>query len=318
MTEKTPGSAGPVDGVLLIGFGGPEAPDEVMPFLRHVVAGRGIPDARLRTVEQQYRQLGGRSPYNDLTARQAAALQAWLGEHGRPLPVHVGMRNWRPWLADALRDAAREGRSHLAGVILAAHRSPVSWERYMQDVHEARVAAGAEHVAVTFLPPWFDAPGFIEACAARLASVVEGEGDIWPADLPVIFTAHSIPVEMATQAPYVSDIDASCRAIADRLSISRWEIAYQSRSGRPGQPWLEPDVADVVMRLAAEKVREIVVFAVGFLCDHVEVLFDLDHEVSAVAARAGVRLRRASCVNDHPAFIAMLGRRIAALGAAAC
>lgn len=300
----------PVDSVLLIGFGGPERPEDVLPFLRKVVEGRGVPDERLRDVEHHYRKLGGRSPYNELTRRQRQALEAWLRQRNRPLPVHVGMRNCPPWLTDSAGRMAREGCRHAVGIILAAHRSPVSWERYLRDVEEARVAAGAGVLDITYLEPWFDAPGFVEANAGRLEEATGYRRGSWPARVPVIFTAHSIPVAMAQRSPYVDDFEASCRAVARLLRIPDWETAYQSRSGDPRQAWLEPDVREVVEQRARQGANEVAVQAIGFLCDHVEVLYNLDIELRQTADACGVRLHRAGCVNDHPAFIEMLGKQV--------
>ncbi len=301
---------GPVDAVLMVGFGGPTAPDEIRPFLRNVVAGRGVPDERLDEVEAHYRQLGGRSPYNDLTEKQRAALDRWLQQRGRRLPVHVGMRNWKPFLSDALGRMAEDGCRHAAGIILAAHRSPVSVEAYKQDVERAREQVGDGAPQVSYIEPWFDDPLFIEASASRLEELGLDRDGEWPEEVPVVFTAHSIPSAAAERSSYVADLQASCRGVAELLEIPRWELAYQSRSGDPRTPWLEPDICDVVARLGGEGVKEMAVQAIGFLCDHVEVLFDLDVEARQAAREAGLTLHRAGCVNDHPAFIELLGQRV--------
>ena len=301
-----------IDSVLLVGFGGPEKPDDVQPFLRKVVEGREVPAERLQKVEARYLQLGGRSPYNELTEAQRRRLEAWLRERGVALPVYAGMRNWRPWLADTIARMVREGRRHAAAVILAAHRSPATWEHYLQDIEAARAAAGADGLQVTPIEPWFAAPGFLEANTARLEEVAGYARGSWPSEVPVVFTAHSIPLEAARRSPYVDDFTASCRGVADRLGLADWEAAYQSRSGNPRTPWLEPDVGEVVGRRAAQGVTEMAVQAIGFLCDHVEVLYDLDVDLRRTAEGLGVRLHRAACVNDHPAFIAELGERVLA------
>ena len=305
-----------VDSVLFIGFGGPERPEQIMPFLRNVVFGRGIPDSRLAAVEQHYLDVGGRSPYNELTERLRAAVERHLRSRGVELPVYCGMRNWDPYLHDVIAQMNRDGRRHALGVILAPHRSEVSLERYKGDV--ACAIAGNDGVgpAMTYLEPWFDDPGFLEANAQLLEQAAGQSRGSWPADLPVLFTAHSIPSAMAEASPYVPDITASCEGVARLLRIKDWELCWQSRSGDPRTPWLEPDVNDVIRRRAAEGTRALVVQAIGFLSDHVEVLYDLDHEAKDTAAEAGVRLMRAACVNDHPEFVALLGERlIAALAA---
>jgi ferrochelatase len=307
----------PVDAVLLIGFGGPTRPEEILPFLRRVVRGRGVSDERLLEVERHYREVGGRSPYNDLAERQRGALEAWLAAHGRPLPVFLGMRNWDPSLGDALRRLSADGRRHALAIVLAAHRSEASLDRYLGDVDRAVAESDGPAPRLTLLDPWFDHPGFLEANARRIEEGTGYRRGEWPAAVPVIFTAHSIPVRMAAASSYVGDVRASCTGVARLLGVSDWEAAWQSRSGDPRTPWLEPDVNEVLRRRAAEGVSEVVVHAIGFLTDHVEVLYDLDVEARRTCEQAGLRLRRTPCVNDHPEFIAALGERVLACAGAA-
>ncbi len=311
----------PVDSILFIGFGGPTEPAHILPFLRTVVFGRGVPEARLREVEQHYLDVGGRSPYNELTERQRAGVERWLVAHGNGLPVYAGMRNWDPHLKDTIARMNKDGCRHALGVILAAHRSEVSWERYMGDVACAIAGNSGVGPVVSYLDAWFDHPRFLEANAQLIEEASGRTRAAWPAGLPVLFTAHSIPTAMAEASTYVADLEASCAGVARLLGVTDWELCWQSRSGDPRTPWLEPDVNDVLRRRAAAGTREVVVQAIGFLSDHVEVLYDLDHEAKETAAGVGVVLHRARCVNDHPEFIAMLGEllraRLARDGAAA-
>ncbi len=295
-----------IDAVLLVAFGGPTAPEEIRPFLANVARGRRIPPARLEEVARHYERMpGGRSPLNDLTFQQARALEAMLAGINVRLPVFVGMRQWKPFLRDTLaRMAARPVQRALA-LILSAFRTEASWERYQRDVAEAREAvAGAPEVI--FGPPFFDHPLFVEAVADRaraaLARVPAGER---PA-VPVVFTAHSVPAAMADASPYVADFRTAAAAVAARLDGPDWTLAYQSRSGDPREPWLEPDVNQVIRDLASRGARHVVVVPIGFVCDHVEVLYDLDIEARATARAAGVELHRATAVNDHPRFVAAL------------
>jgi ferrochelatase len=310
----TAGAAGaaPIDSVLFLGFGGPEKPEQIMPFLRNVVFGRGVPDARLVEVEHHYHEVGGRSPYNELTERQRAGVEGWLRAHGVDLPVYCAMRNWDPYMKDVIARMNRDGRRHALGVILAGHRSEVSWQRYMGDVECAIVGNGGVGPAVTYLDAWYDHPRFLEANAQLLEQATGRKRGSWPAGLPVLFTAHSIPTAMADASPYVQDLRASCTGVARILGVKDWELCYQSRSGDPRTPWLEPDINDVLRRRAAEGVREVVVQAIGFLSDHVEVLFDLDREARDTAHELGMTLHRAPCVNDHPEFVTMLGELLLA------
>ena len=299
-----------VDSVLLVAFGGPTAPHEIRPFLEIVTRGRGIPAERLDEVAHHYEAMpGGRSPLAELTFAQARALQESLAPSGPALPVFVGMRNWHPFLHETLAEMAGKGASRALAIILSPFRTEASWDRYMQDVGEARArVAGAPEVG--FAPAWFERPRFVAAVADRARAALDEVPADARASTPLVFTAHSVPVAMATVSPYVSDLTAAVRAVARRLGHAQWSIAYQSRSGSPRQPWLEPDVNDALRRLAGEGKRHAVVVPIGFVCDHVEVLYDLDVEARRVAADVGLELHRAAAVNDHPEFVAMLAELV--------
>jgi len=299
-----------IDSVLFIGFGGPTQPDEILPFLRNVTAGRNIPDERLRDVERHYHEVGGRSPYNELTERQRAATEQRLAEGGRPLPVYLGMRNWDPLLPEVVRRMKSDGRRGAVGVILSPHRSEAGWDRYREDLERALDESPGSDLSVQLLEPWYDHPRYLEANACRIEEAVPYRRGAWPETVPVIFTAHSIPTRMAEASPYVEDVRRSCAGVAEILGVPDWEIAYQSRTGNPRTPWLEPDINDALRRRAGAGAREVVVQSIGFLCDHVEVLFDLDVEARGTCREVGVEMHRAPCVNDHPEFIAMLGEKI--------
>jgi ferrochelatase len=292
-----------IDSVLLVAFGGPGAPEEIRPFLEIVARGRRIPPERLEEVARHYEAMpGGRSPLNALTQAQAAGLRAALG--GAP-PVYVGMRNWHPYLDETLAHMARDGRRRALGVILSAFRCEASWERYMSDVAAARArVAGAPEVV--WAPPWSERPGFVAAAADRaraaLDAVPAGERE----RTPLVFTAHSIPRAMAEASPYVADFTAAATAVARRLGHARFTLAYQSRSGSPREAWLEPDIGETIRDLAKAGERRVVVAPIGFVADHVEVLYDLDTEARTTAEQHGVAFHRAAAVNDHPEFVAML------------
>jgi ferrochelatase len=294
------------DAVMLVAFGGPTGPDEIRPFLDVVTRGRPLPPERLDEVARHYERMpGGRSPLNDLIAAQARALTAALQRDGVSLPVFVGMRNWHPFLHETLADMTARGVRRVLAIILSPLRTEASWERYMQDVAEARarVTAAPE---VAFAPPWSEHAGFIAAVADRARAArdtIAADRRQWAA---LVFTAHSVPVAMAEASPYVDDLTDAASAVAAALEHPRWTIAYQSRSGSPREPWLEPDVNDVIRSLAADGEKDAVLVPVGFVCDHVEVLYDLDIEAKGIAAGLGLTLHRAAAVNDHPAFIAML------------
>jgi len=301
-----------IDSVLLIGFGGPRAPGEILPFLRRVTEGRGIPEARLEQIARHYEMVGGGSPYNDLTGDQARALERHLAQAGAALPVRAGMRNWHPLLAETIRLMARDGLRRAAGVILAPHRSEPSWGRYVAAARQAaeQVSREGAGFSIQFIEPWFDDPGFLEAGAQRIEQASGHRRGAWPEALPLVFTAHSIPLQAAADSPYVQDLMASCRGVAGLLGASDWRLAYQSRSGDPATPWLGPDIGELLRDLAAAGAAEVVAQGIGFLCDHVELLYDLDIEAAQVAREHGMKLLRAPCVGDHPEFIRMLSQRV--------
>jgi ferrochelatase len=291
------------DAVLLIAFGGPTGPDEIRPFLANVVRGRRIPPERLEEVVHHYELIGGASPMNALTTRQADALRAALGPE---LPVYVGMRNWAPYLADTLARMADDGVRRALGLILSPHASEASRDRYVESVDAGRAALGARAPEVVYTPTWHVHPLFVEAVAETVADALAGVPADRRAAAVLVFTAHSIPTAMAAASPYVGQVTASARAVAERLAHPGWQVAWQSRSGGPREPWLEPDVNDALRTLAASGTRDVVVVPIGFVCDHVEVLYDLDVEARATAGALGLGFVRASAVNDRPRFISML------------
>lgn len=305
----------PIDAVLLVAFGGPTAPEEVRPFLETVARGRRIPPERLDEAAQHYAQMpGGCSPLTALTRAQAAALERLLQARERALPVFVGQRNWHPFLHETLAVMRERGHRRALAIILSAFRAEASWERYMSDVAEARARVeGAPDVV--FAPPWASHPRFAAAVTDRVRNALAEVPEAARGWVPLIFTAHSIPVAMAEGAPYVADFGGAARAVVARLRHPRFQLAYQSRSGHPREPWLEPDIKEVVRSLAADGEPHAVLAPIGFVADHVEVLYDLDVEARGIAARGGMRLHRAQAVNDHPEFIAMLADLVLSAGA---
>jgi protoporphyrin/coproporphyrin ferrochelatase len=294
------------DAVLLIAFGGPTHPEEIRPFLDIVARGRRIPPARLEEVAHHYEQMpGGRSPLNELTRAQARALEARLATEGPALPVFVGMRNWHPFLHETLTEMTARGHRSALGIILSPLRCEASWDRYQRDVAEARTRVkGAPDVA--YAPAWAEHPRFVAAVAARTRNALAAVPGARREGTPLIFTAHSIPTAMADASPYVADLTATVDAVVKQLAHRRPLIAYQSRSGSPQDSWLAPDVNDVLTGLGADGETHAVVVPIGFVCDHVEVLYDLDVAARATAAAARLTMHRAAAVNDHPDFIAML------------
>ena len=298
--------APPYQAVLFIAFGGPTAPEEIRPFLARVTRGLPIPPERLEEVVHHYEAVGGRSSLNEITFRQAAALRTSLAAVNRPIPVYVGFRNSKPFFTDTLEQMARDGIEKALGFFLSSHRTEASWERYQKNIADARAELGGKAPAIDYTDGWHDHPLFIRTWTELIGTAF---GRIPPerrSATPLLFTAHSLPVAMAERSPYVQQLEESADLIARLLGHSHWSLAYQSRSGRPSDPWLEPDIGAAIRNLAVDGPQDVVVAPIGFVSDHVEVLYDLDIEAKRVAADLGVNLVRASCPNDYPVFIRMI------------
>lgn len=296
--------------VFLIAFGGPTCAEEIRPFLARILRGAPIPPERVEEVVHHYQAVGGRSPLNDITFRQADALQKLLHESDLPLPVYVGMRNGRPFLRETLDQMTADGVRRSLGFILSSHHTEASWERYQRDVAEAKAELGGAVPAVDFCPGWHAHPLFVQTWVEQIQSSLNALPEDRRRSTPLVFTAHSLPIAMANGSPYVKQLEETARLIADKLGHARSFVAYQSRSGKPSDPWLEPDITQVMRNLAAQGLSEVVVAPIGFVCDHVEILYDLDIEARAIAAGLGVTMTRASCPNDHPTFIRMIAEVI--------
>ena len=298
------------DAVVLISFGGPQGIDDIRPFLGNVLRGRRVAPSRIEEVAYHYELFGGVSPITALTQQQAEGLRIRLQKEGPALPVYVGMRNWHPYLADTLREMIGDGVRRAVGFILAAHRSYSSCEQYRRNVLAARREVRAEcgsDVEIHYVGDWHAHDGFVSAVATRVAVACESLSAPERHRARVIFTAHSIPMKMAEGSRYETQLRESAALVANRLGVTDWALVFQSRSGRPQDPWLEPDVCDY---LRAERARcglkTVVLCPLGFVADHVEVLYDLDYEAKAVCDELGISMRRASTVNDDARFLDMM------------
>jgi ferrochelatase len=302
------------DAVLVIAFGGPKGPADVRPFLDNVLRGRRVPPERVDEVAYHYELFGGVSPITDLTRRQAEGLEQRLSSAGLELPVYVGMRNWHPFLEDTLAEMSRAGIRRAIGFIAAAHRSYSSCMQYRENVAGARAAvssAGLPDVEITYVADWHTHPGFIRANAENILAALQQLPAALHDRARLIFTAHSIPLSMAERYPYREQFEDSVRLVVDHLrrvsGLDRgWATVYQSRSGRPEDPWLGPDVCDYVRDEAARGLPAALICPIGFICDHIEVLYDLDVEAAECCRELGVPMARAQAVNDHPAFLDMM------------
>ncbi|MCW2830305.1 MAG: ferrochelatase [Aeromicrobium sp.] len=295
----------PFDALLLVSFGGPEQPDDVVPFLENVTAGRGIPRERLEEVGQHYFRFGGRSPINGLNRELLAALRTDFAGAGIDLPIYWGNRNWDPYLRDAAREMAADGVQRAACFVTSAYSSYSGCRQYREDLFDA--TTGLE-IELSRLRHYFNHPGFvgpfIEALRAKLADA--------PADTHVVFVTHSIPTSMndASGGPgrqaYVRQHESAARLVAEGSGASAWSMAYCSRSGSPRVPWLEPDINDHLRSLHESGVTSVVVVPIGFISDHMEVIYDLDTEAEATAGELGLRYERADTPGAHPNFVRMV------------
>jgi ferrochelatase len=300
------------DAILIVGFGGPERREDVLPFLENVTRGRNIPRERLLGVAEHYYHFGGKSPINDQVRELIAALRPVLQQHGIALPIAWGNRNWHPFLADAMQELSAAGAQRVLALVLAAYSSYSSCRQYGEDIEGARAAVGDRAPVVDKIRVFFNHPGFIAANADHLREALEKI----PADrrsrARVAFTAHSIPMSMAQTSRYAEQLNEACRLVCELLEIpeSRWALAYQSRSGRPSDPWLEPDICDHLVALSANGVSDVALLPIGFLSDHLEVLYDLDVEAREKSRELGLNLVRAATVGTHPQFVGALAELI--------
>jgi ferrochelatase len=303
------------DAFLLVSFGGPEGPDDVMPFLANVARGRNVPAERLASVAEHYLAFGGVSPINQQCRDLLAAVRADFAASRLSLPAYWGNRNWAPYLADTVQDMADAGVGRAVAFVTSAYSSYSSCRQYLDDIEQARAAVGPGAPRIDKIRRFFNHPGFIEpfadnarAALATLPADVRG-------DAHLVFTAHSVPVAMAEASGpaggggrYVAELTEAARLIAERTGAGAhpWSLAYQSRSGPPSQPWLEPDVRDHLGELAKSGTRAVVVIPAGFVSDHMEVRHDLDAEAAETADALGLAFARAATPGTSPRFASMI------------
>ncbi|MDD4268988.1 MAG: ferrochelatase [Pirellulaceae bacterium] len=297
----------PYDAVLLVSFGGPERAADVLPFLENVLRGKRVPRARMLEVAEHYYLFDGVSPINAQLRALLAALIADLDAHGVHLPVYWGNRNWHPMLEDTIRQMAEDGIRRALAFVTSAFASYSGCRQYLEDIQAARTAIGSAAPVVEKLRLFFNHPGFIEPMAERVAEAFES---IAPGDRPatrLLFTAHSLPLAMADRCGYVEQLREACRLVAERAGRGAWDLVYQSRSGPAEQAWLEPDIRDRLAALRGDAgCRHVVVAPIGFLAEHMEVIYDLDVEVAGLCQDLDMTMVRAAVVGCHPRFVAMI------------
>ncbi len=311
-TFHIPHSTFPYDAVLIVSFGGPEGPEDVLPFLENVLRGKNVPRERMLEVAKHYDHFGGVSPINAQNRRLIAALERELAEHGPQLPIYWGNRNWRPLLPDTLAQMADDGVKRAIAFFTSAYSSYSSCRQYRENIAAAQEQVGPTAPQVDKLRVFSNHPGFIEPMVESLRHCLDRIPAEQRSPVTVLFTAHSIPTAMAENCRYEEQLRESSRLVAEAAGVARWELVYQSRSGPPQQPWLEPDVGDRIKQLhAAGDLGHLIVLPIGFISDHLEVLYDLDTEVKELCGQLGVPMQRAATVGDHPRFVTMIRELIA-------
>jgi ferrochelatase len=308
---KSPGRSllkPPYDAILIVSFGGPEKREDVIPFLENVLRGRNIPRKRMREVADHYEQFGGKSPLNGQVRELIEALRVDLDRHSIDLPIYWGNRNWHPLLDDTMQQMADARVQRAIALVLSAYSSYSSCRQYLENIADALRRVGPDAPAVDKIRVFYNHPDFIAANADHLRRAIAQLPPESRGKLQVAFTAHSIPSSMATTSEYERQLKEACRLVCVSADIppQRWNLVYQSRSGRPQDAWLEPDICDHLASLKQQGVEDVVVMPIGFLSDHLEVLYDLDQQARDVSARLGLHMVRAATVGTHPQFVSML------------
>ncbi len=298
------------DALLLVSFGGPEGTADVIPFLERVLKGRRVPRERMMEVAEHYYHFGGVSPINSQNRALISALESALANRDLSLPVYWGNRNWHPLLADTVRRMAAAGIQRALALVTSAYSSYSNCRQYLENIEDARREVGDGAPEIDKIRPFFHHPGYIETMEVRVRSALDRLPEARRASAHLVYTAHSIPLAMARGCAYEAQLREASRLISERAGASSWTLAFQSRSGPPAQPWLEPDVCDYIRSFhetgadrADRADRDLVVIPVGFISDHMEVVYDLDVEARACCDELGVRMVRAETAGTHPRFV---------------
>jgi ferrochelatase len=297
------------DALLIVSFGGPEGIDEVLPFLENVLRGRNVPHERMLEVAHHYELFGGVSPINGQNRALITALQADFEANDFHLPIHWGNRNWRPFLTDTIRQMRDDGVRRAIAFFTSAYSSYSGCRQYREDIMRAQAEVGPNAPQIDKLRVFYNHPAFVQANVERLQAAVIEMPESRREAAPLVFTAHSIPLSMAHNSRYEAQLHETCQLVADRANRTDWQLVYQSRSGSPRQPWLEPDILAFLQQLKAneaEAVDDVIVMPIGFISDHMEVLYDLDTEARQLANELGLNMVRVPTVGTHPLFVSMI------------
>ena len=295
-----------LDAILVVSFGGPEGMDDVIPFLENVLRGRNVPRERMLQVAKHYELFGGVSPINEQNRQLIAALRNKLEASGPNLPIYFGNRNWHPLLADMLRKMRVDGIQNALAFVTSAYSSYSSCRQYLENIAEARNNAGNDAPRVEKIRAFYNHPLFIEANVENVRAALQKIPAARRTGAYLIFTAHSIPMSMAKYCDYEAQLGETSRLVADAIGIEQWRLVFQSRSGSPAQPWLGPDVCDYLRELPAAGTTDVVLAPIGFVSDHMEIIYDLDTEAMALCRELGLNMVRAATAGTHPLFIEMV------------
>jgi len=294
-------------GVLLMAYGSPDSLDDVEAYYAHILGGRKPVPGQVEGLKERYRRIGGRSPLLEITKQQAQALEERLNSdpHAGRFRVYVGMKHWRPFIEEALAKVVRDRIRRVVALALAPHYSRLSIGEYIQAAQSAQEKLGA-HFEITFIESWHDHPLFLGAVAEKVTEALKQFPDSIRGQVPIIFTAHSLPERILQENdPYPRQLKETCEALADMCHLKRWHLAYQS-AGHTPESWLGPDVNDTLIKLFEERHRHMLVCPVGFVADHLEVLYDIDTECQELAKSKGIELKRTESLNASPTFIQAL------------
>jgi ferrochelatase len=307
-----PATEHPYDALLILSFGGPEGPDDVMPFLENVLRGRNVPRERMLEVAEHYHHYGGVSPINQHCRDLKQALRTELDQHGIHLPLYWGNRNWHPFLIDTLREIEAAGHRRVLTYVTSGFSCYSGCRQYREDIKHALEELGNSELHVDKIRVFYNHPDFIQVVSEAVRNEINALQESPDGPVHVAFTAHSIPDSMAQTSDYVKQLSEACRLVAERLELpaEQWSLVYQSRSGRPQDPWLEPDILDHIQDLQSKGTTKLVISPIGFLSDHMEVMFDLDEEAAQECSKLEISMRRASCPGHSPQFVTMIRKLI--------
>ena len=296
----------PVDSILVLSFGGPDGPEDVIPFLENVLRGRNVPRERLLTVADHYQRFGGKSPINEQNRELIAALEKELAEKGPQLPIYFGNRNWHPLLPDTLQQMKEDGRKNALAFFTSIFSSYSGCRQYRENIEAAQKVVGDDAPKVSKVRMAYNHPAFIEVMRERVAEAKAALPAEVANDAVLIFTAHSIPLSMAQNCQYENQFREASRLVAEGFPNHAWQIAYQSRSGAPHVPWLEPDILSVLREVHANGAKAVINIPIGFISDHMEVIYDLDVEAKNLSEELQLPFARAKTAGTHPKFVAMI------------